>query len=103
MDRTFLLEALKARQEELTANIILPVKPKKGESNEDRAPEVFTGRLPDRASETDKAPYIVNMVLNSTFRQLHGEEPESICIVRSVVCVYHESRDSLRKSFFRSP
>ncbi len=93
MDRTFLLDALKVRQEQLTANMILPVKPQKGVETVDRAPEVFTGRLPDRASETTKAPYIVNMILNSTFRQLPGEQPEGFTTVRSVVCVYHEQHD----------
>ena len=93
MDRTFLLDALKLRQEELTSNMIMPVKPQKGVETQDRAPEVFTYRLPDRASETTKAPYIVNMVLNSTFRQLPGEEPEGFCTIRSVVCVYNERHD----------
>lgn len=98
MDRTFLLDALKLRQEQLTKDMIMPVKPQKGVETVDRAPEVFTGNLPDRASETTKAPYIVNMVLNSTFRQLEGEQPEGFCTIRSVVCVYNELHDEGAKS-----
>jgi hypothetical protein len=97
MDRTYLLEAMKVRQEHDTADLLMPTKPQKGVESVERAPEIFTYRVPDRQSETTKAPYAVNMVLNSTFRQLPGEEPEGLCTIRTVFCVYNERHDEGEK------
>ena len=93
MDRTYLLVALKDRQEHDTADLLMPTKPQKGIPSVEKAAEVYNGGLPDLQSETTKAPYIVNKILNSTFRQLPGQQPESLVTVRSVLCVYNEKHD----------
>ena len=91
MDRVNLLNALKVRMEEDTKDLIMPVRLQKGDSEpEERAAEVYSGRLPDMKSTTKKAPYILNAVLTSTFRQRPGEEPEGFSSVRTVYCVYSD-------------
>ena len=89
MNRVMLLEALKARQAEDLADLLMPTKPQKNIEPIIRAVEIFSGRLPDRKAETEKAPYIVNSVLNSNFYRNPGEEPECLCTVRSTICVYN--------------
>jgi len=94
MDRVNLLKALKARMEEDTKDLILPVKLQKGDTGpEQRAVCVYSGRLPDMKSTTKKAPYILNTVLASKFRQNPGQEPEGLVSVRTVYCVYCEDEN----------
>ena len=90
MNRVFLLESLKVRMEADTRELIMPTKPQKGDEEViERPAEVWNGRLPDMKSTTKKAPYIINAVLTSRFRQPPGREPESFVAVRSVYCVYN--------------
>ena len=90
MTRVWLLESLKARMEKDTKDLIMPVKPQKGDTEEtSRAAEVWSGRLPDMKSTTKKAPYVLNTILTSRFRQNPGLPPESLVSVRTVYCVYN--------------
>lgn len=93
MNRIMLLEALKVRQMEDLKDLLMPTVPKKDKPSELRTVEIFKGRLPDRKSETEKAPYIVNAVLNSNFYRDPGEEPTCLCTVRSTICVYNEDNE----------
>lgn len=90
MNRVFLLESLKVRMEADTRELIMPTKPQKGDEEViERPAEVWNGRLPDMKSTTKKAPYIINAVLTSRFRQFPGQPPESLVVVRTMYCVYN--------------
>lgn len=93
MNRVMLLEALKVRQTEDLNDLLMPTVPKKDKPSELRPVEIFKGKLPDRKSETEKAPYIVNSVLNSNFYRNPGEEPTSLVTVRSTLCVYNPNNE----------
>ena len=93
MNRVMLLEALKVRQTEDLKDLRMPTVPKKDKPSELRPVEIFKGKLPDRKSETEKAPYIVNSVLNSNFYRNPGEEPTSLVTVRSTLCVYNPNNE----------
>lgn len=93
MNRVMLLEALKVRQAEDLKDLLMPTVPKKDKPSELRTVEIFKGKLPDRKSETEKAPYIVNAILNSNFFRNHGEEPTSLVTVRSTLCVYNQNNE----------
>ena len=114
MNRIMLLEALKVRQQEDLKDLLMPTVPKKDRPSELRTVEIFKGKLPDRKSETEKAPYIVNAVLNSNFYRNPGEEPTGLCTIRSTVCIYNPNNeegslmvlnvlDRLRISYTRNP
>ena len=114
MDRVKLLEALKARQAEDLKDLLMPTVPQKGRPSELRTAEIFTGKLPDRKSQTEKAPYIVNTILDSNFFQEPGEEPTNEIRVRSTFCIYNDDNEKgvpmllnllerLRVSFFKNP
>lgn len=93
MNRVMLLEALKVRQTEDLKDLLMPTVPKKDKPSELRTVEIFKGKLPDRKSETEKAPYIVNAILNSNFFRNPGEEPTSLVTVRSTLCVYNPNNE----------
>ncbi len=93
MNRVMLLEALKVRQAEDLKDLLMPTVPKKDKPSELRTVEIFKGKLPDRKSETEKAPYIVNAILNSNFFRNPGEEPTSLVTVRSTLCVYNQNNE----------
>ncbi len=93
MNRVMLLEALKVRQAEDLKDLLMPTVPKKDKPSELRTVEIFKGKLPDRKSETEKAPYIVNAVLNSNFYRNPGEEPTSLVTIRSTLCVYNPNNE----------
>jgi len=114
MNRVNLLEALKVRQMEDLKDLLMPTKPQKDVESVLRPVEIFKGKLPDRKSETEKAPYIVNAILNSNFYRNPGEEPESLVTVRSTICIYNPNNEEgslmvlnvlerLRISYMRNP
>ena len=114
MNRVMLLEALKVRQTEDLNDLLMPTVPKKDKPSVLRPVEIFKGKLPDRKSETEKAPYIVNAVLNSNFYRNPGEEPTGLCTIRSTMCVYNENNEEgslmilnllerLRISYLKNP
>lgn len=95
-----LLYALEAFTRWATGEILLPVK---RQSRDEREPDprpaaVFKARLPDMASFEKKAPFILHQAVTSddaiknvnkgTGQQIR-RELQSICVVRSVFCVYH--------------
>ena len=89
MDRVNLLKCLKERMEEDIKDLLLPVRVQKGDTEvEPRPATVYNGRLPDMNSTSKKAPYILNSILVSRFRQSPGQQPESLVSVRTVYCVY---------------
>lgn len=89
MTSTLLLQALKVRTEAATAELLLPVKPTKGEPTpEIRVPAVYTARLPDEKSSTKYAPYVLHTVVNTSYNQQPGELPEGLVNVRTLFCVY---------------
>lgn len=94
MNRVMLLEALKVRQTEDLKDLLMPAVPtKKNPTPGIRPVEIFQGKTPDKNSETEKAPYIVNAILNSTFYRNPGEEPTSLVTVRSTLCVYNKDNE----------
>jgi hypothetical protein len=97
MTKVALLQAFKAYTEEVEKDVILPVAPQKNDKQEDpksRAVEVHIGRLPDTASSTKKAPYILHQIVNSKTVQEEGSLPETLCVVRSVFCVYNKDAET---------
>ena len=114
MNRVMLLEALKVRQTEDLKDLLMPTVPKKDKPSVLRTVEIFKGKLPDRKSETEKAPYIVNGVLNSNFFRNPGEEPTGLVTIRSTMCIYNENNEEgslmilnllerLRISYLKNP
>ncbi len=94
MNRVMLLEALKVRQTEDLKDLLMPAVPtKKNPEPGIRPVQIFQGKTPDKNSETEKAPYIVNAILNSTFYRNPGEEPTSLVTVRSTLCVYNKDNE----------
>jgi hypothetical protein len=87
-----LLEQFKAFTESALKDLIMPVKTPPTKEAEYRAPEVFKMNLPDVKADKDKAPYVVLQFINGDDSQNAGEEQESVCNVRVVVCAW--SQDS---------
>ncbi len=92
MTRVTLLETLQDFTQAQTGNILLPVKPQKGDTkNMRRAAEVHLMRLPDGSSVTRRAPYILHQLVTAKDKLTPGErEPDNTGVVRSVFCIYHE-------------
>ena len=89
MDRTELLEALKARQEEVGKDLLMPTKPQKGIESIRRPSLVYNGRLPDETSSTTKAPYTLNCLVSGSFGRDAGQPENDRCVIRTVMCVYN--------------
>lgn len=90
MTRLDFLNSLKNFTEEVMKDLRLPVREQTdGEEIQYRPPTVYRMRLPDMASETKKAPYILHQIVTGDDRQKHGQRDESSILVRSVFCVYH--------------
>ena len=95
-----LLYALEDFTKRAAGEMLLPVK---RQSRDERNPEprsaaVFLARMPDMASYQKKAPFILHQVVtggdainnvNKGTGQQIRRELQSICVVRSVFCVYH--------------
>lgn len=91
MNKIILLEELKAFTEAVTSEIIMPVKPQKGDTDPGgRRARIYLARLPDMNSSTKKAPYIIHQVITSKDEWKPGKEPESSALIRSIFCVYNE-------------
>lgn len=94
MTRVLLLEALKAYTVDAVKDLLLPVKPVKGGTEETyRAPEVHRMRLPDKAMNTEKAPYIIHQMVTGKDMQPPGEYVDSTVIIRSICCVYNQDSE----------
>ena len=95
-----LLYALEEFTKRATGDILLPVKRQSRDEQEPkpRTAAVFKARLPDMASFEKKAPFILHQAVtgedaiknvNKGTGQQTRREMTSICVVRSVFCVYH--------------
>lgn len=95
-----LLFALKTFTERAVADLPLPVK-RQSENEPEPKPrpaDVYLTRLPDMASTTKKAPFILHQVVtgldelgnvNKGTSMQSRREMQSSCVIRSVFCVYH--------------
>lgn len=89
-----LLETLRDVTERATENLILPVAfQKTDDTPSERAPMVYLTRVPDTASETKKAPYILHQIVTTANVQPEGRRMESRATVRSVFCAYDENAE----------
>ncbi len=95
MTKNGLLEALKAFTEKATGDLILPVRRQKTDLEEPapRAAKVYLTRLPEMKASDKKAPYIIHSVITGRDQQSPGEKLESIAVIRSIFCVYHENEE----------
>lgn len=90
MTANALLKAMKLFTEEVTADVLLPVKLQQSDSSQpgDRAAAVYMMRLPDTKSSTKKAPYILHQKVADNIYQKPGNPTTREVSVRSVFCVY---------------
>lgn len=92
MTNITLLEQLKLLTEETIKDVILPVRPQKGDlEQERRAADVHLMRLPDSTAATKKAPYIIHQLVTSKDTQPAAQQESGSSVVRSVFCVYCEN------------
>lgn len=91
MDKTKLLDDLKSFTEEVTKDLILPVRAQKNNPDpKPRAADVYKMRLPDSKSSTLKAPYILHQVITGNDTQPSGQRIDCRATVRSIFVVYCE-------------
>ena len=91
MTRLNLLNAMADFTTEVMKNVLLPVRVQsENEQASERPPFVYKMRLPDAASATKKAPYILHQVITGDDEQTPGNERESVAQIRSLFCVYGE-------------
>lgn len=93
MTRNDLLEQLRAFTFEVTADLIMPVKPQKedgGTPPDPRAADVYLMRLPDSKSAMKKSPYIIHQLITSKDIQPTGQRGDSRAVVRSIFSVYND-------------
>jgi len=89
MTSVMLLDTLAERSEEAVKDLLMPMKPTKEDPEPAiRAPTVYKARLPDGKASTKYAPYILHTVINTSYNQPVGEQPQGICNVRTLFCVY---------------
>lgn len=90
MTSVMLLEALKKRTEAAISELLMPVKPTKGEPDQDiRVPAVYIARLPDEKASNKYAPYVLHTVINTSYKQEEGSFPLlGLVNVRTLYCVY---------------
>lgn len=95
MTSVILLEALKVETEELIKELVMPVKPQKGDTEQQyRMADVYKMRLPDSTAATKKAPYVLHQLVTTFTEQPEGMSPQSYATVRSIFCVYcHDEQE----------
>lgn len=87
--RVGLLTSLKDFTERAVGDMMLPVRVQSEQQTEDLRPaHVYLMRLPDMASVTKKAPYIIHQLVTARDTQKTGQTREARAQVRSVFCVY---------------
>lgn len=91
MTPTDLMEQFKSFTEEALKDLIMPIQTPPTKEAKSRAPEVFLMNLPDEKAMKERAPYVLLQFLNGDDSQSEGEEQESICNIRVVVCAYSEN------------
>lgn len=91
MTRIILLKRLLAFTEEVTADLIMPTRLQKGDTEQIFRPaKVYLMRLPDGTSATKKAPYVLHQVITGMDQQPQGQRVTSSAKVRSICCVYND-------------
>lgn len=97
-----LLEQLKEFSEEHTGDLLLPVQPQEDdvEPPPNRAATVYTPCLPELRSYARKAPFITHEFVTgddaATQRPAGGKALQSITVVRTCFCVYHQDEQAGR-------
>ena len=92
MTRIILLKRLRAFTEEVTADLIMPTRLQKGDTEQSFRPaKVYLMRLPDGTSATKKAPYVLHQAITGMDQQPQGQRVTSSAKVRSICCVYNLS------------
>ena len=95
MTRTILLKRLRAFTEEVTADLIMPTRLQKGDTEQIFRPaKVYLMRLPDGTSATKKAPYVLHQVITGMDQQPQGQCVTSSAKVRSICCVYNDDEQN---------
>lgn len=91
MTRLNLLNAIADFSTEVMKEVLLPVRVQsEDETQTERPPFIYKMRLPDAASATKRAPYILHQVVNGDDEQTPGSPRESYAQIRSLFCVYGE-------------
>lgn len=93
MTRNDLLEQLRSVTEEVTADLLMPVKRQKEDGDTppaDRAAKIYLMRLPDSKSAMKKAPYIIHQLITSKDVRPSGQRENARAVVRSIFCVYND-------------
>jgi len=89
MTRVGLLKTLKAFTETAIAELVMPVRMQKGDTEQEyRTADVYLMRLSDSTATLKKAPYIIHQVITGKDFQIPGNPSKSQTVVRSIFCVY---------------
>lgn len=90
MDKVVLLDRLKEFTEQVTADLIMPVRPQESCPNPSgRAAGVFKMNLPDSRNPSYQAPYIIHQIITGKDEQPAGEREKAGALVRTVFAVYN--------------
>lgn len=91
MTRIALLERLRDFTKAATAELMMPVRMQKGDTEQQYRPTaVYLMRLPDGKSATKKAPYVLHQLITGKDQQSRGQNIEASAQVRSICCVYND-------------
>lgn len=94
MNAVFLMKGLKGYTEELFKNKKLSVRMQRGDDTQIfRAPQVYMMRLPDSASATKKAPYILHQLIKSESVQSESQLMSTSATIRTIFCVYSDNEE----------
>ena len=89
-----LLDALEVFVKDETKDILLPVRvDRKSGKPKERPAEIHKMRLPNKAAEIERIPYILLQYIKSTDTQEEGQPLESTCMVRIVAATYSENSE----------
>ena len=92
MTRIVLLECLRDFTKEATADLIMPTKMQKSDTEQGYRPaDVYLMRLPDSSSATKRAPYVLHQLISGADQQKENHII-SDASVRSVFCVYNDDK-----------
>lgn len=92
MTRIVLLECLRDFTKEATADLIMPTKMQKNDTEQGYRPaDVYLMRLPDSSSATKRAPYVLHQLISGADQQKENHII-SDASVRSVFCVYNDDK-----------
>jgi len=92
MTKIYLLETLKTFTEEITKDLIMPVKMQKDDTEQPppRAADIYKMRLTKSSASQKAAPYIIHSVITGRDSQNPGQQPDAKTVIRSIFCVYNE-------------